>query len=212
MKYILIVLCAVASAPAFAGWVKIPSDDFHVQPYPIQGTPEYQRDFDILFKYQAARTERDCKAAKAQKYPTFGVMWKKSNLFNADELKDYTVLMNKVAGFAARVSEKIKEDFMRPRPYDEDKRLKPCIDKPGGSKAYPSSHATIAATSACILAEVKPNKAADILAYGDYLGELRVIAGVHHPSDIEAARDLAQQICDRLLSEKDFRKDLEELN
>jgi hypothetical protein len=37
-----------------------------------------------------------------------------------------------------------------------------------------------------------------LLEYGEYLGELRIISGVHHPSDVNAGRSLGRAICDTL--------------
>ena len=64
---------------------------------------------------------------------------------------------------------------------------------------------------ACVLAEIFPAKASEIISYGNYLGELRVIVGVHHPSDVRAGQSLAQRICDKLLSLTDFQNELERL-
>ena len=54
-----------------------------------------------------------------------------------------------------------------------------------------------------------PKRATELKSYGEWIGELRVIAGVHHPSDVEAGRILATEACDELMKHADFRHELE---
>ena len=79
---------------------------------------------------------------------------------------------------------------------------------PGGSKSYPSSHAAVAATEACILGALFPEKKDRLMEYGLYLGNLRAIVGVHHPSDILAGQKLGADICARLLGNSAFHQDM----
>jgi len=64
---------------------------------------------------------------------------------------------------------------------------------------------------ACILAKVFTYKKAEIIEYGDFLGELRVTVGVHHPSDVDAGQKLGREICARILQEGDFQRELKKL-
>ena len=47
--------------------------------------------------------------------------------------------------------------------------------------------------------------------YGKYLGDIRFIVGVHHPSDVAAGQKLGQDICKRLLRNADFKEEIEAL-
>ncbi len=116
--------------------------------------------------------------------------------------------MEKGTAFTERVSGYHKDKFARPRPYDTDRRVRPCVEKPRGSKSYPSSHAAVAKAVSCLLAQVFPEKSTDLDTYGEFLGELRVIIGVHHPSDVKAGQMLGSEICARLQSEPDFAEEL----
>jgi acid phosphatase (class A) len=81
---------------------------------------------------------------------------------------------------------------------------------PKGNHAYPSGHALRGTAAACVLAEIFRPEAPILAAHGKRIGDLRVIAGVHHPSDVAAAQRLGGEICARLLGEEDFLTELED--
>ncbi|MGZ3695508.1 MAG: phosphatase PAP2 family protein [Bdellovibrionota bacterium] len=197
---------------ASADWSKVAAKDFEMEDYPADGSAEYKADFSELLRLQKNRSEKDCALALKQKIPDFKAFYGESaGLFSGDEFETVQPLLTKVTKLGDRISDYFKHKFTRPRPYDEDKRIQPCADKPGGALAYPSSHTAIAGLDACILAELFPKRAKDILAYGEYLGDLRAIAGVHHPSDVAAGKALAKDLCDYLLGDKGFLADLKEV-
>jgi membrane-associated phospholipid phosphatase len=119
--------------------------------------------------------------------------------------------MTAVQPFLDAVSKKVsavagvfKKEYARPRPYDENDKIRPCADKPGGATAYPSAHATEGAVDACVLAQIFPDRAQKLTDWGQYVGQLRVISGVHHPTDVAAGQALAASICSWLLEQGDF--------
>lgn len=104
-----------------------------------------------------------------------------------------------------------KERYGRQRPFLRAKG-EICIDRTphlaaGGS--YPSGHATVGWLDALILAQLAPDRAAQILARGRAFGESRVVCGVHYPSDIEAGRVLASGLLATLAANPAFRADFE---
>ncbi|RZA09132.1 MAG: phosphatase PAP2 family protein [Proteobacteria bacterium] len=203
---------AASSPLAFAEWRKIPSKDFSLPPPPAVGSPAYAEDFKALKNAIAQRTEADCALGAIQDQPSLNLFFsgRESPLPLAEVMKAKSLLIpamelsERVAGFQ-------KDKFRRPRPYDIDPTVKPCVKKPGGSKAYPSSHAAVAATATCLLSALYPEKAQLLTAYGARLGALRVSVGVHHPSDVEAGATLGTAVCERLLLEPDFQEELEEI-
>jgi acid phosphatase (class A) len=175
--------------------------------YPQLGSAASNSDFEKLHEYQQTRTQEQCRQGQRQKWPHFTVLFK-SELLSPDEMGLVKPLMDRAATFTERVAVFHKGHFDRPRPYETDKRLHPCVEKPFGSKAYPSSHAAIASSLSCLLGEIFPHKAQDLKAYGKELGDLRAIVGVHHPSDVKAGQKLGHEICERLKSERDFKEEL----
>lgn len=77
-----------------------------------------------------------------------------------------------------------------------------------GDGSYPSGHSAIGYGWALVLAEVFPQRSAQILARGKAFGESRRICNVHWKSDIEAGQLVAQAVMDRLKTNPAFTADL----
>ncbi len=206
MKILFLLVVALQS---FANWTKTPSSEFSLSPPPEKGSEAYKQDFIQLKKYQDSRGEKECNLAAHQEHPTFSAFFGQTNLLTEDEKKATKDLVTKVMKLTERVSGYQKDKFRRPRPYDVDVSLEPCAKKPGGSKSYPSSHAASAAAAACVLGSIVEEKKPKLAEWGDYLGELRVIVGVHHPSDVNAGRSLGRAVCEYLAGLADFQKELD---
>ena len=77
--------------------------------------------------------------------------------------------------------------------------------------SYPSGHATISRIEALVLADLVPARRAELLARADEIALSRVIGGVHHPSDIEAGKRLAETLYAVYRKSPAFRRELETL-
>lgn len=104
-----------------------------------------------------------------------------------------------------------KSRWFRPRPYLEAEgavcvRTTPEVSR---SSAYPSGHAAAGWLWARILADLAPDRAAELTAQGRRIGDSRVVCGLHHPSDVEAGRRLGDAVYARLQSDPAFLADLE---
>lgn len=208
---ILVAAFAFLASSAWADWSAAPSSRFQLDPPPAEGSARYRSDFEQLLRFQRERTDEECELADHMAKPSL------KRLFGGDDgvlgdgkIEDVKPLLDEVFEFAERVSDYHKGRFKRRRPYQTNPKVEPCIEGPMAAKSYPSGHATVGWVGACVLAKIFPKRAAELREQGQYIGELRVIAGVHHPSDIEAGRILGQQICDYLLSNRSFLKELEE--
>jgi len=103
-----------------------------------------------------------------------------------------------------------KDHFRRPRPEHEEPRIHvPIADDT--TFAYPSGHATRGIMYALILAELAPEHRDALLDRGREIGWDRVVAGLHHPSDIMAGRVLGQALAQSLLADPKFQSQLAEL-
>ena len=199
IRSVLLVTFALFVGVAYADWTQIPSSEFFLPNPPQPGSQAYRRDFEELRRWQQTRDEKACALGRAQQAPTVSAFFgPSSGLLTADEYQRAEPRLQEIFKFADRIAGYFKTKYHRKRPYDTDRGIVPCVAKPGGQRAYPSSHAALAAVGACELAKLYPAKAKRIIDYGAYLGRLRVIVGVHHPSDVEAGQSLARQICDRL--------------
>ncbi len=147
-----------------------------------------------------------------QEHPTFQALFAAA----PSPLSEYEAqlaeeLVEKVMKLSVRVAGYHKGKFRRPRPYDADPEIRPCVKKPGGSRSYPSSHAAASSAGSCILAQMFPEKAEEISVYGSHLGELRTIVGVHYPSDVNAGQDLGTRVCQHLLQNEEFLEAMAEI-
>lgn len=205
----LALFCFLLSFPAYADWTGMSSRDFELADPPAPHSREYEKDFETLHRHQQSRDRKHCVLAGTQVHPTFGNFFgPSSGQLTESEYERVEPLMEKVFRVTSRISTYFKKQFARPRPYDVDDTIKPCVKRPGGERAYPSSHAALGTVGGCVLAKAFPRKAAKLREYGAYLGELRVIVGVHHPSDVAAGQALGKEICDKLLADGEFKEEL----
>jgi acid phosphatase (class A) len=133
-----------------------------------------------------------------------------------------------------------KDCWRRPRPFEVDGTITPLADllagasaRPGSksravplgvdspcvgssrdslySYAYPSGHATFGAMTAILLAELVPERRAQLFERGWDYGDARLIGGVHFPSDLEAGRILGTVLVALMLQNERFSADLNEV-
>lgn len=209
MKAPLLAAALLASAVAArADWRALDAKDFMMDPPPAAGSPQAKAELDELVALQATRTPAQCAEARAEKTPDLASLFGGAGILTDAELAKAQPLVDEVAKRMSAISGVFKKTYARPRPYDEDSRIVPCADKPGGATSYPSGHAAAGVIDACVLSRVFPARAADIEARGQLAGELRIVGGVHHRSDVVAGRALAAAYCGKLLADAGFRQEL----
>ncbi len=199
--------CLLASSAA-AEWRGIPSTDFAMKAPPAPGTSESDKDFAELLTLQASRTPAQCAIAAAQAIPDFESLFGASGILSKPEAAAAAPFVNAASKLLSKISGYHKKKFARPRPFSVDPRVTPCIEKPSGATSYPSTHAAAGVFDACVLSRLFPARANILASHGRDAGELRLVAGVHHPSDVAAGRLLGEQVCARLLKEEDFLAEL----
>jgi acid phosphatase (class A) len=108
---------------------------------------------------------------------------------------------------AGVVDPPLKTLYSRPRPFVFDTTLHPvCEAKPEGS--YPSGHSLNGYLYAYALAEIVPEKHAEILVRADDYAHHRIVCGVHYPSDLEASRRAASIVFGYMLANPRFQHEL----
>ncbi len=80
-----------------------------------------------------------------------------------------------------------KDTWNKPRPFMLSQKIKPCV-RQSMSGAYPSGHTTFAYLGGIVLANMVPEKKAEIFARAAQYSFHRMVGGVHYRSDIEAGR------------------------
>lgn len=159
-------------------------------PHPAKGSAEERREFEILADYQRTRTEEQCKLAASEESANLVTLFaNEGGPLSRTEARILSVRFLQAYASAGINIYLAKSLYERPRPYDANPELTPCIDKESSS-AYPSGHTALARMFARLLSRMYPEREAALMKRADDVAKNRVIGGVHHPSDIVAGKKL----------------------
>lgn len=129
--------------------------------------------------------------------------------------KDETPALVNLVGRAAQdlgsATVEVKKHYMRPRPFMVNGKSTCTPTWENGLRrdgSYPSGHSAIGFGTSLILAEIIPERAAQIIARGKAFGDSRRICNVHWLSDIEQGRMIATAMVMRLNADPLFQADL----
>jgi hypothetical protein len=175
---------------------------------PADGSPQTKAEIATMLQIQSTRTPDDVARAESEVHlqasAFAGVL---GSWFTPENVPITTAFLQEVRDNAGQIAGDGKKLWNRPRPPLQDARLHPCVELPK-SAAYPSGHSTMGMTLALVLAEIVPDRQTDILARGRQIGDDRVLAGVHFPSDVEAGRVLAAELMKRFDANPAFQAEL----
>jgi acid phosphatase (class A) len=157
-------------------------------PPPEAGSAQERAELDELLRLQAARTP--AAAQRAADDATVSIFRFADALgnpprFNPRQVPLTAQLFNRIARDESLFMNTAKDAFGRPRPFVTEPRLAPVVAKPP-SASYPSGHSTWAVASAIVLADMLPERRAQIFARADEYARNREVGGVHYPSDVAA--------------------------
>ncbi|HEV3270870.1 MAG TPA: phosphatase PAP2 family protein [Candidatus Methylacidiphilales bacterium] len=175
---------------------------------PADGSAATKREIDLILQKQAARTPEEVARIKREVnlnvylFDTVLGSW-----FTEKNLPATAALFRKVDDNVRPVVDSAKKFWHRPRPFLQDKRVRPPIDPPKNG-SYPSGHSTVGYLDASILAQIEPDLKDKLLARGREIGDDRVIGGVHFPSDVKAGHILATALFAKLMASPAFQADL----
>lgn len=180
-------------------------------PPPQENSDETTKEIEIILQDQADRTQAQVDRIKEEEHYNVFVF---QNVVGSWFTPEYMAKMPATNRVLARVMETAKpvvvaakNDFSRPRPFLINSRIVPCIEPPPDG-SYPSGHSTRGMLDALVLAQIDPANSQAILMRGEQIGDDRVIAGVHFPSDVIAGRKLAQAIMGQLMSDPEFQAEI----
>ena len=108
---------------------------------------------------------------------------------------------------AGLVDAPLKAYYNRPRPYNFDKTLHPVCDT-NTAGSYPSGHSMNGFVFGYVLAQMVPEKKAEIMARADEYAHHRMICEAHYASDIEASRAEASFVVGAMIPNARFQKEL----
>ena len=130
----------------------------------------------------------------------------------ADATPKLNALLRKAAPDLALAVYPSKRKYMRARPFMVNGQPSCTPQDEAGLRrdgSYPSGHSAIGYGWGLILAELVPDRAAQLVARGRAFGDSRRVCNVHWLSDVEEGRVVATAVFARLHAEPAYRADLE---
>jgi acid phosphatase (class A) len=207
---------ALVAAPLCAGEAKYLSAG---QPDALQllappaaaDTPEGRAELEATFAvHTSAAPELVARAADENKLTIFHFAPAIGAWFVSGKFPKTEALFKEVEAEAKAMTDDAKNQFKQPRPYHiAPQRFPHSIEHEDPTHySYPSGHSTRGTVFAALLAEIFPEKRVALLEKGRETGWLRVIGGVHYPSDVFAGRVLGQALAKEFLRNEKFQTDL----
>ena len=182
-------------------------------PPPAPGALAAQADLETVLQVQAARTHEQMGWAKVidknDLFAAFGAGGLLGPQFNQENFPLLIALLKDANEDLRPLVDASKKQYARPRPYKTDGRVQPCVALPAND-SYPSGHTYGAYLRAAVLAEIFPEKRAEVFDRARYVAWGRVIGGVHFPTDLEGGRRLAEAGFAELKKSAAFRAALEQ--
>lgn len=222
-----LLLAGAAAQAASPEWESPPVSHKDVKPYfdarslhtrvlpppPESGSATERDDLAALQARQQASAERREQAQADAQWlydrfaPALGVP-----ALRRDRLPALVHLLNRSLKQAGGPAFAAKAAHPRARPYQRMQDIHVCgkPDPDGKSRtSYPSGHAAYGWTVALVLARVAPDRAPALLARAAEYADSRLVCGMHFPSDIEAARQLATAVVAQLDGHAEFQQDVD---
>jgi acid phosphatase (class A) len=176
-------------------------------PPPAQDSEQTKNELIEIHHYQDTRTPDQVAYAQADaEKNVFRFADVMGDKFAAENLPLTAALFEKALKATKDTVGPAKDFFNRPRPFLYDKTVNPCLAKEM-EPSYPSNHATSGTVMGILLANMVPEKKAEIFKRSWAYAQNRVIGGVHYRSDIEAGRISGTVIAALLLKDQNFIKD-----
>jgi acid phosphatase (class A) len=174
-------------------------------------SPEGRAELEATFVvHTSAAPEFVARAANENKLTIFHFAPAIGAWFKPGKYPKTEALFKEVETEAKAVTDDAKNYFKHPRPYHiAPNRFPHSIEHEDPTHySYPSGHSTRGTVFAALLAELFPEKRDALFEKGRETGWLRVIGGVHYPSDVFAGRVLGQALAKEFLRNDNFQVDL----
>lgn len=173
-------------------------------PPPAEKSSAQIKDEKELFHFQKIRTDVDCEQARSEVPINLKTFFggPKGSLSDGD-IDKLTPFFAQLRNDSDFFIHKIKKEYPRQRPYDYIAGLNPCIAREK-SLAYPSGHTALARVFSKVLGDLYPKEKAKLKKRADEIAKDRVLAGVHHPTDIDTGKALGDLLYQELKKSKAY--------
>ena len=174
-------------------------------PPPANNSPQTRAELAEILTLQVKRTPQMVTRAQADAEES---VWRFADVigpkFTSENLPRLAKFFDRVTETEGAVVDPAKNFFKRMRPYAWSDLVKPVVQRPSVSGAWPSGHATVGTLMGIILSNMVPEKKAQIMARAWEYADNRVVSGVHYRSDIEMGRIAGSVIAAVIMTHDDF--------
>ena len=181
-------------------------------PPPAADSLVTRAELDVVLQFQAARTPEQvtrCQQIEGEDIFLFGSEvlgpW-----FNATQLPQTAAFFAQVKDDFLPINRAAKGVYPRRRPPFADARVKPCVEF-SDSGAYPSGHGIQSSMWAGLLSAIFPEHAAGFAQRAEETRRVKLISGVHYPTDLVAGQLLGEAVARELLKSAAVQKAVTEI-
>jgi len=178
-------------------------------PPPANDSAQTKAELGEVLTLQVTRTPEMAASAVADSEEN---VWRFANVmgpnFNKDKLPKFSAFFDRVVETEGAVVDPAKDVWKRPRPHQLSDLVKPAV-KLSSSGSWPSGHATVGTMMGIILADMVPEKRAEIMARAAEYAHNREVGGIHYASDVEMGKISGSVIAAVLLNRDDFKAEYE---
>ncbi|MGX5826962.1 acid phosphatase [Mesorhizobium sp. 43Arga] len=178
-------------------------------PPPANDSAQTKAELGEVLTLQVTRTPEMVASAVADAEEN---VWRFANVmgpnFNKEKLPKFSAFFDRVVETEGAVVDPAKDVWKRPRPHQLSDLVKPVV-KLSSSGSWPSGHATVGTMMGIILADMVPEKRAEIMARAAEYAHNREVGGIHYASDVEMGKISGSVIAAVLLNRDDFKAEYE---
>jgi len=178
-------------------------------PPPARGSAAERAELDELLALQKSRSAAEVAAAQADR-KTELTRFASALGMDADALTRLSQVMRLAQNVEDQVRPYVsaaKRHFRRLRPREIEPAIQTCIGDVAADQSYPSGHSTYGWTMGYLLADLLPERSAQLLARSAEFARQRMVCGVHFPSDLEAGQRGAAWLMEHMHSSPAFLAD-----
>ena len=178
-------------------------------PPPANDSAQTKAELGEVLTLQVTRTPEMVASAVADSEEN---VWRFANVmgpnFTKERLPKFSAFFDRVVETEGAVVDPAKDVWKRPRPHQLSDLVKPAV-KLSSSGSWPSGHATVGTMMGIILADMVPEKRAEIMARAAEYAHNREVGGIHYASDVEMGKISGSVIAAVLLNRDDFKAEYE---
>jgi acid phosphatase (class A) len=179
---------------------------------PQDGDLASEADLEAVLIAQRQRSEIEAYAAAfdGELSPLAWAMQALGRGYTPQTYPDSFALFDAVRADMSKAVDVIKEKGpQRKRPHQQDSRVTPSLSvSEHQSNSWPSGRAAATRVWAGVLADLFPERKAALVRAADRSAALRLIGGVHYPTDLAAGRRLADAFLARLRTQPLYQQKL----